>query len=254
MERFSLTNRVAFVTGAGRGIGRVLALGLAEAGADVVCVARTQVEIESTAQAIRELGRRAIAVTADVTQAHEVQAAVDAAVSHLGTIDILVNNAGMNIRTPALELSEAHWDAIVDTNLKGPFLVAQAVGRVMCANKYGRVINIASVGGRLALRTGVAYGASKAALLHMTRVLALEWAPFGVTVNAVGPWYFKTSVTDKVLNDPRFSNDVISRTPLGRVGELEELLGPAIFLASDASGYITGQSLYVDGGMSIIGF
>ncbi|HWI62846.1 MAG TPA: SDR family oxidoreductase, partial [Symbiobacteriaceae bacterium] len=199
MNRFSLEGRVALVTGAGRGIGKALALGLAQDGADVICLSRTEAEVEETAATARKLGRRAVAVTADVTQKAEVEAAVASAVAQLGRIDILVNNAGMNIRTPALELKEQDWDTVVDTNLKGPFLVAQTVGQYMCKAGYGRIVNIASVGGGVALRTGVAYGSSKAGLIHMTRILALEWAKYGVTVNAIGPWYFKTSLTEKLL-------------------------------------------------------
>ncbi|MDF2628963.1 MAG: putative gluconate dehydrogenase [Symbiobacteriaceae bacterium] len=254
MSRFSLEGRVALVTGAGRGIGKALALGLAQDGADLVCVARTGAEVEATAALAREMGRRAIAVTADITDRSQVDAAVAAAVEQLGRIDILVNNAGMNIRTPAIDLPEQDWDTVVDTNLKGPFLVAQAVGRQMREQGYGRIINIASVGGGVALRTGVAYGSSKAGLIHMTRILALEWAKYGITVNAVGPWYFKTSLTEKLLANEQYLSEILARTPLKRVGELEELVGPVVFFASGASSYVTGQVLYVDGGMTIYGF
>jgi NAD(P)-dependent dehydrogenase (short-subunit alcohol dehydrogenase family) len=254
MSRFSLAGRVALVTGAGRGIGKALALGLAQDGADLVCLARTAAEVEATAALARDMGRRAVALTADITVKSQVDEAVAAAVAQLGRIDILVNNAGMNIRTPALDLPEQDWDTVVDTNLKGPFLVAQAVGRQMCAQGYGRIINIASVGGGVALRTGVAYGSSKAGLIHMTRILALEWAKYGVTVNAIGPWYFKTSLTEKLLANEQYLNEILARTPLKRVGDLEELVGPVVFFASGASSYVTGQVLYVDGGMTIYGF
>ena len=242
------------MTGAGRGIGRALALGLAQEGADLICLARTAPEVEATAALAREMGRRAVAVTADITQKAQVDAAVAAGVESLGRIDILVNNAGMNIRTPALDLPEQDWDKVVDTNLKGPFLVAQAVGQHMCRAGYGRIVNIASVGGGVALRTGVAYGSSKAGLIHMTRILALEWAKYGVTVNSIGPWYFKTSLTEKLLANEQYLGEILARTPLQRVGELEELVGPVVFLASGASSYVTGQVLYVDGGMTIYGF
>ncbi|HYF79174.1 MAG TPA: glucose 1-dehydrogenase [Symbiobacteriaceae bacterium] len=254
MSRFSLEGRVALVTGAGRGIGKALALGLVQDGADLVCLARTAAEVEATAALARDMGRRAVALTADITVKSQVDEAVAAAVAQLGRIDILVNNAGMNIRTPALDLPEQDWDTVVDTNLKGPFLVAQAVGRQMCAQGYGRIINIASVGGGVALRTGVAYGSSKAGLIHMTRILALEWAKYGVTVNAIGPWYFKTSLTEKLLANEQYLNEILARTPLKRVGDLEELVGPVVFFASGASSYVTGQVLYVDGGMTIYGF
>lgn len=254
MDRFSLAGRVALVTGAGRGIGKALALGLAEAGADVICLSRTLSEVEATAAEVRELGRKALAVTADITDQAQVSGAVALGVDRFGRIDILVNNAGMNIRTPALDLPEQDWDKVVDTNLKGPFLVAQTVARHMSKAGYGRIINVASVGGVVALRTGVAYGAAKAGLLHMTRVLALEWAKHGITVNAISPWYFRTSLTEKLLANEAYLKEIHDRTPLRRVGEVDELIGPVVFLASGASSYVTGQALSVDGGMTIYGF
>jgi len=254
VQMFSLDGRVALVTGAGRGIGRALALGLADAGADVICLARTGAEVEEAAGEIRAKGRRALAVTADVTSREQVTRAVDAAIAEFGKIDILVNNAGINIRKPALEVEERDWDRVVETNLKGPFLVAQTVGRHMCEAGYGRVINVSSVGGAVALRTGVAYGASKAGLLHMTRILAMEWAKYGVTVNAIGPWYFRTPLTEKLLQDEQYVAEILARTPMRRIGDLKELVGPVVFLASEASSYMTGQALMVDGGMTIYGF
>lgn len=251
---FSLEGRVALVTGAGRGIGKALALGLAEAGADVACLSRTQSEIETTAGEVRALGRKAVAVEADVSSREQVEAAVARTVERFGKIDILVNNAGTNIRTPALEVTEADWDKVVDTNLKGPFFMAQAVGRHMCRAGYGRIINVSSVGGAIALRTGVAYGSSKAGMFHMTRILAREWSQYGVNVNAIGPWYFRTSLTEKLLENEEFVKEVLSVTLIKRIGDVKELVGPTVFLASEAASYVTGQCLMVDGGMTIYGF
>ena len=254
VQMFSLEGRVALVTGAGRGIGRALALGLADAGGGRGLPGADGTEVEAAAEEIRAKGRRALAVTADVTSREQVAGAVEAALGQFGKIDILVNNAGINIRKPALEVAEADWDRVVQTNLKGPFLVAQTVGRHMCEMGYGRIINVASVGGAVALRTGVAYGASKAGLLHMTRILAMEWAKYGVTVNAIGPWYFRTPLTEQLLQDEQYVAEILARTPMRRIGDLSELVGPVVFLASEASSYVTGQALMVDGGMSIYGF
>ncbi|WP_068777276.1 SDR family NAD(P)-dependent oxidoreductase [Paenibacillus sp. FJAT-26967] len=252
---FNLEGKTALVTGAGKGIGRALAIGLAEAGADVMLVSRTLSDLESVAQEITGLtGRRAYPITANVGVREDVTAAVEEAVRLAGRIDVLVNNAGMNIRTPALEVTEDEWDVIVQTNLKSAFLMSQTVGRHMKEHGSGRIVNVASVGGHVALRTGVVYGTTKAALVHMTRILAMEWGKHGILVNAIGPWYFHTPLTEKLLANEAFMTEVVGRTPLGRIGQLEELVGPVVFLASDASSYVTGQTLYVDGGMTIYGF
>ncbi|MBL0386176.1 glucose 1-dehydrogenase [Tumebacillus sp. ITR2] len=254
LPSFDLSEKTALVTGAGRGIGRALAIGLAEAGADVALVARTASDLEEVASEIRALGRNAYPITADLTKKDDVTRIVRSVVDQAGSVDILVNNAGMNIRSKALDVTEDEWDTIMQTNLKSAFLLSQAVAREMKESGGGRIINIASVGGAVALRTGVVYGASKAALLHMTRILSLEWAQYGIRVNAIGPWYFKTPLTEKLLNDPQYLGEILDRTPMKRVGELPDLVGPMVFLASDASNYVTGQVLLVDGGMSVYGF
>jgi NAD(P)-dependent dehydrogenase (short-subunit alcohol dehydrogenase family) len=254
MNRFSLEGKKAIVTGAGRGIGRALAVGLAEAGADVTVVARTSSDLQQVAGEIQSLGRKAHAVVADLTKQEEHERIVNETLENLGGLHILVNNAGMNIRTKALEVSENDWDRVVDLNLKSVFFMTQAAGRVMCEQKAGKVINIVSVAGQVALRTGVAYGSSKAGLIHMTKVLALEWAKFGVNLNAIAPWYFRTPLTEKLLSDEAFMQEVLEHTPMGRIGDVQDLVGPAVFLASDAASYITGQTISVDGGMTIYGF
>ncbi|MEO2202720.1 SDR family oxidoreductase [Paenibacillus pabuli] len=252
---FHLEGQTALVTGAGRGIGKAIAIGLAESGCDVALVSRTRKEVEETAALIYEqTGRRAIALCADITSREQLEAAFSEVIAELGRLDILVNNAGMNIRTPALEVTDEQWETIMQTNLKSAFMASQLAGQHMKEQGGGKIINISSVGGHTALRTGVVYGATKAALIHMTKVLALEWGKYGIRVNAVGPWYFRTPLTEKLLDDPQYLQEIVSRTPLQRVGELQEVVGPVVFLASEAAGYITGQTLLVDGGMSIYGF
>lgn len=254
MTRFDLSGKTAIVTGAGRGIGRALAIGLAEAGAQVAVVARSAADLQETVSEIEKAGGKAHAIVADLTASDAAQQVVDKTLETLGGLHILVNNAGMNIRKKAHEVAEEDWDRVVDLNLKATFRLSQAAGAIMCEQKYGRIINIASVAGLVALRTGVAYGASKAGVIQMTRVLALEWSRYGVNVNAIAPWYFKTPLTEGLLRDEAFLQEVLQRTPSGRIGELEDLVGPAIFLASDAAAYISGQTIAVDGGMSIYGF
>ncbi|MGE5704676.1 MAG: SDR family NAD(P)-dependent oxidoreductase [Clostridia bacterium] len=253
-NRFDLTGKTAIVTGAGKGIGRALAVGLAEAGAQVAVVARTKGDLNELVAEIEAIGGKALPIVADLTESGCPEQIVEETLRELGALHILVNNAGRNIRTKALDVTEEEWDQVTDLDLKATFFMAQAAGKVMCEQRYGRIINIASVGGLVALRTGVAYGASKGGVIHMTRVLALEWSKHNVTVNAIAPWYFRTALTEKLLNDPQYLSEILSRTPMERVGELEDLIGPTIFLASDASAYISGQTLAVDGGMSIYGF
>ena len=254
MKRFDLTEKTAIVTGAGRGIGRALAVGLAEAGAQVAVVARSSADLQETVKEIEEIGGKAHSIAADLTAPNAAEEIVAKTLEAFGGLHILVNNAGMNIRKKAHEVEEEDWDRVVDLNLKATFLLSQAAGNVMCEQKYGRIINIASVGGLVALRTGVAYGASKAGVIQMTRVLALEWSRHGVNVNAIAPWYFRTPLTEGLLRDEAYLQEVLQRTPSGRIGELEDLVGPVIFLASDAAAYISGQTLAVDGGMSVYGF
>ncbi|HZG18161.1 MAG TPA: glucose 1-dehydrogenase [Candidatus Bathyarchaeia archaeon] len=253
-NRFDLHGKTAIVTGAGRGIGKALALGLAEAGANIAAVARTAADVEQTVAEAREIGVRACTILANLTETGAADAIVQETVEQLGGLHILVNNAGMNIRSKALDVTEEEWDRVVDLDLKATFFMTQAAGRYMVEQRYGRVVNIASVGGLVALRTGVAYGASKAGVIHMTRVLSLEWSRHGVCINTIAPWYFRTPLTEKLLEDPQYVAEILAQTPMGRIGELEDLIGPTVFLASDAAAYITGQTIAVDGGMSIYGF
>ncbi|NJJ37570.1 SDR family NAD(P)-dependent oxidoreductase [Paenibacillus apii] len=255
LPSFRLDGKKALVTGAGKGIGRALAIGLAEAGCDVALLSRTITDLEETAALISEhTSAKSYCYPADVTQREQMEEAFGRAAADLGGLDLLVNNAGMNIRTPALEVTDVEWEAIMATNLKSALIGSQLAAGLMKEQGGGSIINISSVGGHTALRTGVVYGATKAAMIQMTKNLALEWAQYGIRVNAVGPWYFRTPLTEKLLADEQYLKRILDRTPLGRIGSLEELVGPVVFLASDAAHYMTGQTLIVDGGMSIFGF
>ncbi|WP_449536678.1 SDR family NAD(P)-dependent oxidoreductase [Ferdinandcohnia sp. Marseille-Q9671] len=255
LPSFHLENKVAIVTGAGRGIGRAIAIGFAEAGANVAILSRTEQDLVEVAGIIEGLGRKAYIVPTDVTNREEVVAAVEQVQTKAGQIDIVVNNAGMNIRSKAFDVTDEEWQTILDTNLKSAFIMSQEVGKVMKQQQRGgKIISISSVGGHVALRTGVVYAATKAAIIQMTKVLALEWGQYGINVNSIGPWYVKTPLTEKLLQDEQYVNDIVAVTPLGRIGELPELVGPAVFLASDAGNYVSGQTIFVDGGMTIRGF
>ncbi|MGM0839809.1 MAG: SDR family NAD(P)-dependent oxidoreductase [Bacillota bacterium] len=254
LPSFSLNDKLAVVTGAGRGIGRALSIGLAEAGADVVLLSRTRNDLEDTASEIEKLGRRAYIIPTDVTSREEIRKAISYIEDQNRSIDILINNAGMNIRSTALEVTDQEWQTIMDTNLKSAFMMSQEAGKHMMEKNQGKIINIASVAGHVALRTGVVYASTKAAMIQMTKVLAMEWGKYNINVNSIGPWYFKTPLTEELLQNEEYVNDILAVTPLKRIGELEELVGPAVFLSSDASNYVTGQTIFVDGGMTIQGF
>lgn len=255
LPSFRVDNQIAIVTGAGRGIGRALAVGLAEAGADVALLSRTKEDLEETARLVERQGRKALVLPTDVTNREDVKRSVEAVVKEWGNIHILINNAGMNIRSKALEVTDEEWQTIMDTNLKSAFMMSQEVGKVMKEKETsGRIISISSVAGHVALRTGVAYAATKAAMIQMTKVLALEWGQYNINVNSIGPWYFKTPLTEKLLADQKYVSDILAVTPLNRVGELPELVGPVVFLSSEAGSYVSGQTLFVDGGMTIHGF
>ncbi|MGG1575642.1 SDR family NAD(P)-dependent oxidoreductase [Fictibacillus sp. NRS-1165] len=254
LPSFSLKGKTALITGAGRGIGKALAIGFAEAGADIVLVSRTQSDLDEVAGSIEQLGRKAYSYTVDVTVKEEIHSLYDSLVSCQIPVHILVNNAGMNIRSKALDVTEEEWEKIMNTNLRVALYFSQEAAKLMRVQGYGRIINISSVAGHVALRTGVVYASTKAALIQMTKNLALEWGPYGINVNSIGPWYFRTRLTVQLLADENYLNDILSRTPLNRVGELSELVGPAVFLASDAGSYCTGQTLFVDGGMTVYGF
>jgi NAD(P)-dependent dehydrogenase (short-subunit alcohol dehydrogenase family) len=249
LDRFRLDGKVAVVTGGSRGLGRAIADALSSAGADVVVSARQLETAERVAEVIqRASGRKALGIAADVTRPDDVGNMMAQVVNKLGRIDILVNNAGVNIRGPIEELSEEDWDTVVDTNLKGPWLCCRAVAPVMKAQKWGRVINVSSMLGEISLPGRTPYASSKGGLTLLTKTLALEWAKDGINVNALCPGPFATEINTPLLNDPAARAQMESNVPLARWGDPVELGPAAVFLASEASSFMTGATLFIDGG------
>ena len=247
-RRFDLPGQVALVTGAARGIGHACALALAHAGADVALGLRdinTGGELEAE---IETMGRRVLPLQMDVTRLDEIQEAIDSIVAHFGRLDILVNNAGLGPSNLAEDVREDDFDLTVGVNLKGTFFVSQAAGRVMIKQKYGRIINLGSQAGLVALPTESIYCMTKAAITHLTRCLAVEWGQYNITVNAVAPTFINTPGTADALEDDAFRADVLSRIALGRIGEPMEVAAAVVFLASPAASLITGDTLLIDGG------
>lgn len=247
-SKIELTGRTAVVIGGTSGIGRAIAHGFAEAGADVVCTSRRIEQVDVAAGEIEALGRKTLRVASDVSDKASLQNLLAETEAAFGKVDILVNSAGRTKREPTLDLDEETWNGILETNLTGTLRACQVFGKHMIANGYGRIINIASLSTFVSLFEVAAYSASKAAVASLTKSLAIEWAKNGVNVNAIAPGVFRTALNQKLLDESERGREFLTRTPMGRFGQVEELAGAAIFLASEAASFVTGEVLVVDGG------
>jgi len=248
IQHSCLEEKKALVFGGTSGLGKAIAIGLAEAGAQLAPVSRRLEAVRRTAAEIRTLGGDALEITADVTVRTEVQRAVDIMLDQMGRIDVLVNSAGITKRIPSLDVTDETWDQILDVNINGTWNTCQIVGRVMRKQGYGRIVNIASLASFVSVHEAAPYCASKGAVAQITRCLAAEWAKYGITVNAIAPGVFETPLNRNIINDPTRKESILSRTPMGRYGNVDEIKGPAVFLASDPASFITGEILTVDGG------
>ena len=249
LDLFRLEGRRALITGGGKGLGQVMATALAQAGAEVAVASRTLKDCQGVAAEIsKQTGRKCLAFSADVTKSSDVEKLAGDVTKQLGPIDILINNAGVNVRGAAHELSETDWDTVLNVNLKAPFLVSRVIMPGMMARGWGRIINLGSILSVIAIAGRAPYASAKAGVLNLTKVLALEAAQSGVTVNAICPGPFATDLNKPLLEDPAKYQAFVQKIPMGRWGELHEITGAAVFLASDASSFVTGSALFVDGG------
>jgi NAD(P)-dependent dehydrogenase (short-subunit alcohol dehydrogenase family) len=247
-DHFDLSGKVALITGGSKGIGKCIAMDLAQAGAKVVIVSRHPEEGRKIAQEIGKSYSPAVALYADLSRPDTLPPMVEEAVDRMGKIDVLINNAGTNIRKPALDFREDEWDTVLNTNLKGTFFCSQAVAKTMADAGGGKIINISSAAGGKAVPWLTPYSVSKAGIIHLTRALAIEWAQYNITVNAVAPSYMETPLTREWLSVPKRRDLIAKRSPLNRVGQPTDLTGAILLFASDESNFITGQTLFVDGG------
>jgi 2-deoxy-D-gluconate 3-dehydrogenase len=252
--RYDLKGKVAVVTGSGQGLGKWIALGLAEAGADILVADLVSKNAEQTTKEIQEIGRKSIFMALDVADTDAVGRMMELAKDELGSLDILVNNAGVNVHKKALDITPEDFDFIVRVNSKGVYFCCQAAARLMGPNKNGKIINIASAAAFL-VRAGIpnsVYAMTKAGIVMLTKALAEEWAQYNINVNAVAPGYFATPLVTDRLKDSEASRSILESTPLRRVGEAEDIMGAVVFLASDASNFITGQTICLDGGRTVL--
>ncbi|HSI54020.1 MAG TPA: glucose 1-dehydrogenase [Ramlibacter sp.] len=250
LDKFSLAGRTALITGSSAGIGLALAAGLAGAGARIVLNGRNAGKVDQAADKLRAGGANVVTMPFDVTDGAAVTKAVAAIESNIGPIDILINNAGMQRRAPLEQFEEAHWHELMKTNVDSVFLVGQAVARHMIGRKRGKIINVCSVQSELGRPNIAPYTASKGAVKMLTKGMAIDWGQHGIQVNGLGPGYFKTELNQALVDNPEFSAWLINRTPTRRWGDVEDLVGAAVFLASDASNFVNGHILYVDGGVT----
>lgn len=250
-ELFNLSGKTAIVTGASKGIGRSIALLLAQNGADVALMARNEEGLKEVAKEIESTGQKALPVSVDLTDIDSIPNVVEKVYDHFGKIDILVNNAGTNIPKKAEEVTEKDWDQIIDINVKSVFFISKAVGKYMKAAEQGKIINVSSQMAFVGYYKRAAYASSKGAITQLTKSLSIEWAPYHINVNAVAPTFIETPMTRKMLDDADFKKDVLSRIPLGRLAKEEDLFGAFVFLASEAADMVTGQTLIVDGGWTV---
>jgi NAD(P)-dependent dehydrogenase (short-subunit alcohol dehydrogenase family) len=246
-----LAGRTALVTGAGKGLGRAIALGFAGAGADVVLMARTLADLEAVAREVQALGRQALVAVADATDSRQVDAAVEQAVARFGRIDVLAHAAGGSLRKPSVEVTDEEWDAVIAANLSSTFKVCRAVGRHMLVQGGGSIINLSSTAGMRGRAGNAPYSAAKAAVINLSRALAMEWAPKGVRVNVLAPGRFLTPLTEAEMSVPEKYAAFVRQVPLGRIGKPEEIQDIAVWLASDASAYVTGSTITLDGGQTL---
>lgn len=245
---FDLSGRTGVVIGGTSGIGQAIATGLALAGANIICTSRREDQVEAASSVIESLGRRTIRCVSDVSDRFSLDDLLSKTVSEFGKVDILVNSAGRTKREPTIDQNEEDWNAIFETNLTGTLRACQVFGKHMIANGYGRIVNIASLSSFVSLYEVAAYSASKAGVASLTKSLAIEWAKSGVNVNAIAPGVFRTALNQKLLDETPRGQEFLTRTPMGRFGKVEELAGAAVFLASEAASFITGEILVVDGG------
>jgi len=246
-----LAGRTALVTGAGKGLGRAIALGFAGAGADVVLMARTRADLEAVAREVEALGRQALVAVADATDSRQVDAVVEQAVARFGRVDVLAHAAGGSLRKPSVDVTDEEWDGVIAANLSSTFKVCRAVGRHMLAQGGGSIINLSSTAGMRGRAGNAPYSAAKAAVINLSRALAMEWAPKGVRVNVLAPGRFLTPLTEAEMSVPEKYAAFVRQVPLGRIGKPEEIQDIAVWLASDASAYVTGSTITLDGGQTL---